>query len=295
MEERNPTLSRQIFVALNYSFCILMALLCLFPLLHILALSFSSSTSVNAGMVILTPVEPSLDAYKYVLNNPQFFTSLWVTFKRVALGTVINMLMVVLAGYPLSKTRTRFAARQFYAWFFVFTILFNAGLIPTYLVVSNTGLLNTIWALIIPGAVPVFNVILMQNFIKALPDEISDSAFVDGAGHWRTLWSIVLPLCKPSLAAIVLFVMVGHWNEWFNGMLYMNNPNLYPLQTYLRTLVVDFTKVDFSMTPENLADRTSQSSNRAAQMFLAMIPVLVIYPFLQKYFTTGIVMGSVKG
>ncbi len=118
---------------------------------------------------------------------------------------------------------------------------------------------------------------------------------MDGAGHWRTLWDIILPLCKPSLAAIVLFVIVAHWNEWFNGILYMNNPKLYPLQSYLRTQIVDLSKLDLSMTMEDLAERTAQSSNRAAQMFLAMIPVLVVYPFLQRYFTTGIVMGSVKG
>jgi putative aldouronate transport system permease protein len=295
MMELGSSPSRKLFVLFNYILCTLTAILCLFPLLHILALSFSSSASVNAGRVVLIPIGMSLNAYRYVMKNAQFFTSLAISCERCVLGLAVNLLMVVLAGYPLSKTRSRFAGRQFYVWYFVVTMLFSAGLIPTYLVVSQTGLINTIWALILPGAVPVFNVILMQNFIRALPDEISESAFVDGAGHWLTLWKIVLPLCKPSLAAITLFILVDHWNEWFNGIIYMNDPKLYPLQSYLRAQIVDMTKIDLSMTPEDLIARASESSNRAAQMFLAMIPVLIVYPFLQKYFTTGIVMGSVKG
>lgn len=287
--------SRRAFVILNYLFGIIMAFACLFPLLHVLALSFSSSSAVNSGRVILFPVDLSMNAYKFILRNNQFFISFNISIKRVILGLVIHLSMVVLAGYPLSKSRHRFAARQFYVWFFVFTMLFNAGLIPTYLVVNKTGLINTIWALVIPGAVPVFNVILMQNFMKALPEEIGESAFVDGAGHWLTLIKITFPLCKPAIAAISLFIMVGHWNEWFNGMIYMNDPKLYPLQSYLRAQIVDMTKIELSMTPEDLAARAAESSNRAAQMFLAMIPVLVVYPFLQRHFTTGIVMGSVKG
>ena len=295
MPKEYTSAPRRIFVIINYLFCTLIAVLCLLPMLHILALSLSSSTAVNSGQVILQPINTNLKAYRYVMSDFQFFTSLWISGKRVFLGLLVNLSMVVLAGYPLSKPRSRFASRQFYAWYFVVTMLFSAGLIPTYLVVSKTGLLNSIWALIIPGAVPVFNVILMQNFIKALPDEIGESAFVDGAGHWRTLWHIILPLCKPSLAAIVLFILVDHWNEWFNGILYMNNPTLYPLQSYLRSQVVDLTNLDLSMTLEDLAEKTAQASNRSAQMFLALIPVLVVYPFLQRYFTTGIVMGSVKG
>jgi putative aldouronate transport system permease protein len=294
MKDYKIQTSRRIFVVVNYIFCITLTLLCLFPLIHILALSFSTSQAVNAGMVGMVPVGFNINAYRYVLGNTQFFVSFWTSIKRVALGLGVNLFMTVLAAYPLSKSKRQFRGRQIYVWYFIVTMLFSAGLIPTYLVVNATGLLNKIWALIIPGAVPVANIILMQNFMKALPDEIAESAFVDGAGHWRTLRTIILPLCAPSIAAISLFIMVGHWNDWFAGILYMNNSKLYPLQSYLRTLIIDF-QVDYSMNPEDLANKTAQAANNAAQMFLAMIPVLVVYPFIQKHFTTGIVMGSVKG
>lgn len=290
------TPARRVFKVFNYIFCTLIACLCLFPMLHILALSFSRSEFVNTNQVVLWPKGFNTFAYRDLLQNAQFFTSMWISVKRVALGLVVNMSLILLCAYPLSLNRERFGARQFYVWFFVITMLFGGGLIPTYLVVSRTGLLNSLWALVLPGAVQVMNVVLMQNFIKSLPYDISEAAFVDGAGHWRTMCQIILPLCKPSIAAISLFVMVGHWNEWFAGIIYMNNSKLYPLQSFLQTQITDFSQAEISQAVlEAQAERAAQASNRAAQMFLAMIPILCVYPFLQKHFTKGIVMGSVKG
>jgi len=290
------TTSRRIFKVINYTFCTLMAALCILPMIHIFALSLSASHFVNANKVGLWPVGFQLSAYTDLLKKTQFFTSMGISLQRVALGLVINMTMITLVAYPLTRTRDRFAGRQFYVWYFVFSMLFSGGLIPTYLVVSKTGLLNNIWALILPGAIQVGNVILLQNFMKSLPDEISEAAFIDGAGNTRTLWSVILPLSKPSLAAISLFVMVGHWNEWFSGIIYMSDTRNYPLQSYLQTQIVDLSSVDISFyDPDMLATRAAESSSRAAQMFLAMIPILCVYPFLQKYFACGIVMGSVKG
>ncbi len=288
--------ARRVFKVFNYIFCCLTAILCIAPMVHVLALSLSASKYVNSGMVLLIPKGLQLSAYKDLLTKEQFFISMWITVKRVLLGLVINMSVIILAGYPLSKRSSQFAGRQFYVWIFIFSMLFGGGLIPTYLVVAKTGLLNTIWALVLPGAVQVGNVILLQNFMKALPDEISEAAFIDGAGHWRTLTQVILPLCKPSLAAISLFVMVGHWNDWFAGSIYMQSYKDYPLQTYLQTQIIDWSKMDIEyMDPEMLALKAAQSSTRSAQMFLAMIPILCVYPFLQKHFTKGIVMGSVKG
>lgn len=290
------TTSRRVFKTFNYIFCIFVALLCIAPMIHVFALSLSASHYVNAGKVILTPMGFNINAYKDLLDDAQFFTSMLISFKRVILGLIFDLSIIVLTAFPLSMSRERFAARQGYVWLFIFSMLFSGGLIPTYLVVSGTGLLNSIWALIIPGAVQVSNIILLQNFIKSLPDEISEAAHIDGAGHWRTLTQIVLPLCKPSLAAISLFIMVGHWNDWFSGSIYMQNAKNYPLQTYLQTQIIDFTKLDIEfIDPEMLAVKAAESSQRAAQMFLAMLPILCVYPFLQKHFTTGIVMGSVKG
>lgn len=286
-------LSRRIFILFNYIFLALVAIICIFPMLHILAVSLSSKAAVNSGAVIAWPVGFQLETYKFVMGELAFFTSFIVSVKRTVLGIVVNMLLTILAAYPLSLSKRKFSCREFYVWFFMITMLFGGGLIPGYLIVRNTGLIDSIWALIIPGAVPVFNVILLHNFFKELPDEISESAFIDGAGHWTVLLKILVPLSKAVLATLVLFVAVGHWNSWFDGMLYMNNPNKYPLQTYLQTIIV---QIDLK-TVTSLSDvaNISQKNSKAAQIIVAMLPILIVYPFLQKYFTKGIILGSVKG
>jgi len=263
------------------------------PMVHILAISLSSESAVRAGMVGIWPVGLTISSYQFVISDAKFYTAFFITVKRCILGVIISMVLTLLAGYPLSKSARVFHARQFYIWYFVITMLFNGGLIPTYLVVNGTGLMDSIWALTLPIAVPVFNVILLQNFFKELPGEISESAFIDGAGHWTVLFKIMTPLSKPVLATLTLFVLVNHWNEWFHGMIYMNRPANYPLQTYLQTIVIDIDMrlVDDISQLENLCEKNS----RSAQIFIAMLPIICVYPFLQKYFTKGIVVGSVKG
>lgn len=285
---------RIIFIIFNYVFCVLIALICILPLVHILAISLSSDVAVNAGLVKLLPVDFTFASYDYILNEPKFFTAMLVSFKRVILGLSISMFVTVLAAYPLSKVKRQFGARQFYVWYFMVAMLINGGLIPNYLVISNLGLMDTIWALVLPSSVNVFNVILLQNYIKSLPEEIMESAFVDGAGHWMTLWKIVLPLCKPVLATLVLFVAVAHWNSWFDGLIYMDHTANYPLQSYLQTIVVEI-DMDLIQSVDDTILNITQKSSKSAQIFLAMLPILCVYPFLQKYFTNGIVMGSVKG
>jgi putative aldouronate transport system permease protein len=263
-------------------------------MIHIFAISLSSDYAVNAGLVNFIPVGFTLAAYKYILNEPKFFTSMGVSVLRVVIGVSVGMFLSVLAAYPLSKTKRQFAARQYYVWFFMVTMMISGGMIPTYLVVSKLGLIDSIWSLILPGAVNVFNVILLQNYMKSLPEEIMESAFVDGAGQWVTLWKIILPLCKPVLATLFLFIAVAHWNEWFNGLIYMNRPENYPLQSYLQTIVVEI-DTDFLTSIDDTMLNVTQKSNKSAQIFLAMLPILCVYPFVQKYFTKGIIMGSVKG
>lgn len=285
---------RIIFIIFNYIFCVLVALVCILPLVHIFAISLSSDVAVNAGLVKLLPVDFTFASYDYILNEPKFFTAMLVSVKRVILGLSISMFVTVLAAYPLSKVKRQFGARQFYVWYFMVAMLINGGLIPNYLVISNLGLMDTIWALVLPSSVNVFNVILLQNYIKSLPEEIMESAFVDGAGHWMTLWKIVLPLCKPVLATLVLFVAVAHWNSWFDGLIYMDHTANYPLQSYLQTIVVEI-DMDLIQSVDDTILNITQKSSKSAQIFLAMLPILCVYPFLQKYFTNGIVMGSVKG
>ncbi|UVI29435.1 carbohydrate ABC transporter permease [Paenibacillus spongiae] len=288
------TPGRRLFVIVNYAFLILLSLLCLLPLIHVLALSFSSSAAATAGYVKFWPVEFTTNSYQFVLKKPEFLASVWVSVKRVVLGTLVNMVLTVLLAYPLSKEVKAFRMRTIYVWFFFLTMLFGGGLIPWYMVIKETGLLNTIWALIIPGAVPVFNVILLLNFFRGLPKELEEASFIDGAGHWTTMWKIFVPLSLPALATITLFAMVGHWNSWFDGLILMNSPDNYPLQSYLQTVVIrrDLSLVSQSSLADlaNVSDRTS----KAAQIFMGALPILLVYPFLQRFFMKGIVLGSVK-
>ncbi|MEK5256535.1 carbohydrate ABC transporter permease [Paenibacillus sp. FSL F4-0125] len=290
----NRSLGRKLFLIGNFIFLASVSLLCLMPIIHILALSFSSGQAASAGKVILWPVEFTTAAYANVFGKPEYLRAFLVSIQRVLMGTTISMFLTIITAYPLSKDSRQFRLRTFYSWFFVFTILFSGGLIPNYLTVKNLGMLDTIWALVLPGAVTVFNVILLLNFYRSLPKELEESSLLDGAGQFTTLWKIYVPLSLPALATTGLFTMVGHWNSWFDGMIYMNHPENYPLQTFLQTIII---KMDFRfIKPERaelmlkLSDRTS----RAAQIFVAAFPILIVYPFLQRFFIKGIVMGSVK-
>jgi putative aldouronate transport system permease protein len=273
----------------------ILALLCILPLLNVLAISFSSAKAIEQGLVTLWPVELTLRAYRYVAGSPDFLASFKVSFERVILGTLINMLLTIMTAYPLAQESRQFRPRTFYVWIFVFTMLFNGGLVPTYVIVYETGLLDTIWSLVLPGAVPIFNVVLVLNFMRTLPKELTEAGFIDGAGHWTLLWRIVVPLSLPVLATVGLFTIVGHWNEWFHGIIYMNSPRHYPLASYLQTVMVniDLTKIS---NPQEVSELLLLNNRaiRAAEIFLAALPVLAVYPFLQRYFITGIVMGSVK-
>lgn len=285
---------RKLFVLINYLFLGLLAVLCLFPMIHVLALSLSSSAAAAGGEVKLWPVDFTWKSYEYALTKPEFVRSLWVSVRRVFLGTIFNLVLTVLCAYPLAKEHRQFRWRTFYAWFFVFTTLFHGGLIPTYMVVKDTKLLDSIWALIIPGAVPVFNVILLLNFFRSLPRELEEAAYVDGAGHLTTLFKIFLPLSLPAIATITLFTAVGHWNSWFDGLIYMNSPDKYPLQSYLQTIII---QTDYSSISEDQVKNLALISDRtikASQLFLGALPILLVYPFLQRYFMKGIVLGSVK-
>jgi putative aldouronate transport system permease protein len=279
---------------LNTTLCILLAMLCLAPLLHILAISFSGKDPIISGRVGFIPIQFTWDNYVYVAKENAFYTAFRVSLIRTVLALVVQLTLTVLAAYPISLGNRRFHARSFYTWFFLIAVLFSGGLIPTYLVVLRTGLINTIWSLILPGAVPLFNVILMQNFMKGLPEEVKESAAIDGAGQFRTLLQIVLPLCQVSIATISLFIVVGNWNAWYDGMLYINDNRKFPLQTYLRTVIVQpdlnqITDVD------DLAKLVASGGADAAKIFLSLLPIMIVYPFAQKHFVKGIVLGSVKG
>jgi putative aldouronate transport system permease protein len=245
--------------------------------------------------VYFWPVHFTTASYQFALSKPQFLTSFGISVKRILLGTSLNMILIVLTAYPLSKEVHAFRLRSFYAWFFAFTMFFSGGMIPLYFVVKTAGIVNSIWSLVLPGAVPVFSVVLMLNFFRGIPKELEESAFMDGAGHLTILIKIFLPASLPALATLTLFSIVNHWNSWFDGLIYMNSPYKYPLQSYLQTVIVKLDPQFMKTGNLSLLSLISEKTLKSAQIFLAALPVLFIYPFLQRFFVKGLVLGSVKG
>lgn len=293
----NPKIVRLPFFQniLNLLLLAIIALVCAFPIVHTLALSFSSSSAASSGRVTIWPVEFTTQSYRFVLDNPAFLRSFGISLLRVLVGVLVNMLLTVLVAYPLSRTTREFRLRDVFAWFFLITVLFSGGLIPYYMVINRTGLIDSFWALIIPGALPVFNVILLVNSFRNIPKELEEAAAMDGANHWAILFKIILPMSAPILATLTLFVAVAHWNAWFDGLILMNSPEKYPLQSYLQTVIVNPDPRFLTERDLALLQMISNRTIRAAQIFIAMIPIMIVYPFLQRYFVTGIKLGSVKG
>ena len=290
---KKVTLGTKICQALIWLVVILMTLSCLLPLINMVAISLSSSNAVASNTVGLLPVELTFNTYEKLLNDSQFWASFWISVQRVVLGTIINMFFVITMAYPLSKSRLRFPAREIYIKIVIFAMLFSGGVIPLFMVVSKLNMINTIWALVLPGAVPVFNVILMVNFFKGVPVSLDEAASIDGASPLTVLVKIYLPVSLPALATVALFSIVNHWNDYFSGLLYMNKASLYPLQTYIQQLTVDITQITDAEQLKQLSTMSNRAFN-ATKIVVSTIPLLLIYPFLQKYFVSGIVIGAVK-
>lgn len=292
------TRANKIFNVVNILILGIISLTCVLPFINLLAISFSDASAVAAGKVGFLPVDFTLSAYEFALKGGKFVRSLLISLERVILGVGLNLILMVLTAYPLSKTKKKVSGRNIYMVYFVITMLISGGMIPTYLVVTNLGLKDTIWALILPGALPVYNMIILMNFMRGIPEEIEEAAAIDGASPFQILIKVLLPILKPALATVGLFCIVSHWNDWFSGMIYMNNPDNYPLQTYLQTLLQNFEQLlrtQGSGDVQALLAQMDARTGRAAQLFLGALPVMLIYPFLQKYFTKGLVIGSVKG
>ncbi len=287
------TASFRIFNVWNVTALIVISLLCVIPLIHVLAVSLSAKAAADANMVGLWPVGLTLEAYKKTIDNVNFLHSIWVAVKRTALGTALTLALTFLAAYPLSKEESAFKGRKIYAWLFVFTMIFNGGLVPFYIVIQKLGLMNTFWVLILPGAVNAWLTILLLNFFRGVPKELEEAALIDGAGHFRTMIRIYLPVSLPAIATLALFSMVFQWNSWFDGLLYLNDARQYPLATFLQTVIVQQDYSKMNVDPKQL-ELISQKTVRSAQIFIGALPILLVYPFLQKYFVKGLVLGSVK-
>lgn len=287
----HKTLSYRIFSIFNNVFLATISVLCLLPLYHLLMVSMSSAAPANAGLVTFWPIGFTLEAYAQTFNNANFLASLWVSVQRTILGTGLALIVNTIAAYALSKETRVFRARNIYLWYFVFTMLFTGGLIPNYILVLKLGLMNSLMALILPGLVAVFNIILLLNFFRGVPKDLEEAAFIDGAGQFRTFFSIYLPLSMPVIATVSLFIMVGHWNAYFDGIIYIKDSAKLPLASFMQTIIV---KADMSQLDAAVVASLSQRTIRASQIFISALPILMVYPFLQRFFVTGIVVGAVK-
>ncbi|MFB9330805.1 carbohydrate ABC transporter permease [Paenibacillus aurantiacus] len=293
VEERS--LLSKVGNGLNVLLLILITLLCLLPVWYTLVVSLSDKAPVAAGQVFAWPKQFTLNSYIAIMEDAQFFRSFWISVQRVVYGAVVTFLVVLLMAYPLSKSSDEFKPRNVIMWLLVFCMLFSGGLVPWFMTMRDLGLINNIWGLVLGGGLPVFNVILVMNYFRNLPKEMEESALMDGAGPWRILFSIYLPLAKPVMATILIFTIVGHWNEFFQALVLMNKNENYPLQSYIRqvAVVVNASQMD-AETAKRMTSLSNQTLN-AAKIFISMLPLLLIYPFFQKYFVKGITLGSVKG
>ncbi|MFE5322033.1 carbohydrate ABC transporter permease [Paenibacillus sp. NPDC056579] len=291
---RNKTVSARVAEASLLLVMVLISIISLAPVLHTFSVSFSDNAAASGGFVKFWPVGFNVESYRRIMEEPHFLNSFFVSVKRVLLGGAINFVLTVLMAYPLSRSPKEFPMRNVYMWFMLFTMLFSGGIIPLYLTVKSLGLFNTIWALVLPGAVPVFNVILLMNFFRNMPKELSEAGYMDGAGPWYMMLKVFVPLSLPSLATVTLFSIVGHWNAFFDGMIFMRSAENYPLQTYIQQLVVNLNIVELDSTQAELLMKVSDKTLNAAKIVVSMVPILIVYPFLQKYFIHGIMLGSVK-
>lgn len=293
----NRSFHSRIRVTVIYAIVILLGLGCLFPLLNILAISLSGSAAVSANQVGLLPVDFTLIAYDKIISDGQFWHSFLISVVRVILALALNLAVTVPMAYAMTKGKRDFRARNVYMNLLIFAMLFNGGMIPTYILVRNLKLLNTIWALVLPGALPIFNVILLMNFFLGIPKSLEEAALIDGANPFQVLLKVMIPCAKPCLATVSLFSIVGSWNDFFSGLIYMQKLEDYPIMTYIQSLNVDIQQLLKSGASSSTLENVTELSNRnlnAAKIVVAVIPLLLIYPFLQKYLITGMVMGSVK-
>lgn len=289
--------SRKVFEVFNIIIMIFLNIIMLYPFLYVLAASFSSNASVLAGRVSIVPDGFNLRAYKAVFNYSLVWTSYRNTIFYTTLGTAINMLLTILAAYPLS--RKDFYGRGIFTFFIAVTMFFSGGLIPTFLIVRGLGLYNTFWALLLPGAISTTNMIIMRTFFQNIPDALEEAAIIDGASDFQILTKIILPLSTPSIATIGMFYAVGHWNSWFSAMIYLRDRSKYPLQLVLRQIVLqnqvnELLSQQHGTTIEETQSLISETV-KYATIIVAVVPILCVYPFIQKYFVKGVMIGSIKG
>jgi putative aldouronate transport system permease protein len=289
-----PSWGSRIFESINMTLLILFALITVIPFIYVIAGSFATQKELLLRGFILFPTEFSLDAYKYIFSTQTLVRSLIVTIFITISGTLINIFMTCLMAYPLARKDMDF--RKPILMLVVFTMLFSGGMIPTFLVVKQLGMINTYWSLLIPGAISAFNLIIIRNFFQQLPDGLEESAKIDGCNDMGIFIRIVLPLSMPAIATFSLFYAVGHWNTFFNAVLYLNDHKMWPIQVLLRQIVILASGgIGDSTAMETDALPPPEQSVKMAVIVVSTLPILLVYPFLQKHFAKGVLLGSVKG
>lgn len=292
------TKSDKIFDTFNVIFFIVIVLLIIYPLYFMIIASFSDPGLVNTGNVWLWPKNVTLEGYRVIFQNDQIWTGYKNSIIYTVVGTTINVILTIAGGYALS--RKDLIGRNYMMFFITFTMFFSGGLIPTYLLVRDLGLVNTMWALIIPGAVSAYNLIIVKTFFEAnIPDELLEAGIMDGCSNMTFFLKIAIPLSKPIIAVMILFHAVGHWNQYFAALIYIRDASLYPLQLVLREILIVEQSRDLSEVGAAILDDTGRANIASLIQYgviiVASVPMLVLYPFVQKHFVKGVMIGSIKG
>lgn len=286
-------LGDKIFLCFNFIFMILFCVAALYPFLYLLARSFSAPDA-NFNKLTIVPQGFELSNYTRVFGNPDIGVGFQNALFRTIVGTIVNLVFSILAAYPLSKRY--FPHKAIWTGFIIFTMFFSGGLIPGYLTVKRLGLINSMWAMILPGAVNTYNMIIMRNFFMSLPDAVEEAARIDGANDYTVLARVILPMSKPILATVALWSMVGHWNAWFDCLIYITEPAKQVLQVIMRRIVLEGSAQMMNPNAAEFAGQVVNAENiKAATIVVATVPIVMVYPFLQKYFVKGIMVGSLKG
>lgn len=292
--KNNNSVAGVIFDGFNYVFLALYGLASIVPFIYILAASFSTDAEIAARPFYIFPHKITTEAYSLVINSAVLYRSLGVSVYVTLMGTLISLFCTITFAYTLSKKNL--IGRGLMLNCVVFTMMFSGGMIPHYLMVKNLHLIDTYWALMLPGAIHTMNLIIIKNFFQSLPAELMEASMIDGCTEMETLWKIVLPLSKPIIATFGLFYAVGYWNEWFGALLYMNNPKKWPLQVILRQIILLSQGTLAPSSAVTTADYVPPAASlKMATIIVGVVPIMMIYPFLQKYFAKGVMMGAVKG
>lgn len=289
----DKSISSRVFTVINYSLLLLSSIITIVPFIYIVAVSFATPEEVAKGGLMLFPTKFTLGAYEYIFSTETLVRSILVSIYVTVLGTLINLLLTSFMAYPLARPTLR--GRGIVLFMVLFTMLFSGGIIPTYFVVKAFGMIDTYWSLIIPGAISAFNLIVLKNFFQQIPEGLEEAAKIDGCHDLGILFRIVLPLSMPAMATFGLFYAVAHWNSYFNAVMYINDSEKWPVQVVLRQIVL--------LSQDMIGDSTAQAEPmeylpqtiRMASIVIATIPIVIVYPFLQKYFAKGVMLGSVKG